>query len=94
MNSRSVDTLTLMKENIQPNGCEIRRLSFLGKAMNPIQELSPQKPQPSQGTQGTKPSVIDSHSPELRTSVTVSRSATVTGVMKVRTIVGSFTLRV
>ncbi|XP_064081867.1 uncharacterized protein LOC135198224 [Macrobrachium nipponense] len=79
---RSVDSLSL-KENFHPNGCESRRLSFLGRGMNPIEELSPQKSVPLYGSQEIRSATVNSQCPESRTSVTVSRSATVAGVVKI-----------
>lgn len=78
---RSVDSLSL-KENFHPNGCEARRLSFLGRGMNPIEEMSPPKSVPLHGSQEIRSTTFNSQCPESRTLVTVSRSATVAGVVK------------
>ncbi|XP_068207308.1 uncharacterized protein [Palaemon carinicauda] len=78
---RSVDSLTL-KENLYPNGCEGRRLSYFGRGMNPIEEISPQRPVPYHGSQEIRSTTVNAPCPESRTLVTVSRSATVAGVVK------------
>ncbi|XP_069175465.1 tyrosine-protein phosphatase non-receptor type 13 isoform X2 [Procambarus clarkii] len=80
-NYHSMDTISSAKENIMPRSIGGSEISSMGGTMNPILEVSsaqssPTKTPPENDSENAFPYK------ESRTTVTVSRSATVAGTMK------------
>ncbi|XP_071536989.1 uncharacterized protein [Panulirus ornatus] len=82
MNFHSMDTLSSVKENIMPRSIDGNVYSSMGSIMNPILEVPSTQTSPVKTY--SRSNLLHNVLPhkESRTSVTVSRSATVAGDMK------------